>query len=120
MKIMKFHWLLTSTCFVFLLSSSVLANNGPSTTDNLEAMEKEIELEKIQVKADLLLQKIQDLKRAKKDAETRAEKIFIKEEAKILRSELNDLEAEAKAISGRGIYIGTGTLLLIIILILLL
>lgn len=120
MKIMKFHWLLTSTCLVLLLSSSVFATNGPSPTDNREAIEKEIELEKIQVKADILLQKIQDLKRAKKDAETRAEKIIIKGEAKALKSELNVLEAEAQALSGRGIYIGAGTLLLILILVLLL
>ncbi len=119
MKIMKFHWLLMST-LVLLLSSSVFATNGPSPNENSEAIEKEIALEKIQVKADILLQKIQNLKSAKKDAETRAEKIIIKEEAKALRAELNVLEAEAKALSSNGIYIGAGTLLLILILVLLL
>lgn len=105
-----------------IISTSLNATENPKSKID-EVTEAEKDYNTLQEKADVLMLKIMDLKRAKKAANTKEEKREIKSQAKELRSELNALEAEAKAkgqdIKG-GIYIGTGTLILILILILLL
>lgn len=103
------------------MSTSLNATESPDPTiDGISEAENHNTL---QERADALMLEILDLRKAKKEATSRDEKREIKMKAKELRSELNALEAEAKAkgqaING-GIYIGTATLLVILILVLLL
>lgn len=97
----------------------LMANPDPSAAKERGSLAKERKLQELQVKADVLLLKIQDLRSAKKMATIKTEKTAIRQEVRKLRAELKALEAEARAVSG-GIYIGSGALILIIILLLLL
>lgn len=110
-------------CFCSL--GTVNANNDP--TDPIASSEEKGKSEAkyldLQERADHLLLKIQNLKRQKKEVNSREEKKIIRTKAKQLKAELKALEAEAEAagqeING-GIYIGSGTLIVILLLILLL
>lgn len=81
--------------------------------------ERAEKIEMLELKADALEIQIKELRDVRKSASTSAERKAIRMEAKELKSELNAVMAEGRAVSG-GIYIGSGALIAILIILLLL
>jgi len=102
---------LLAMLFMLLISAAPAAanisNNNPAAdkTRNLTDEQK--------ARIEALTNRVKEIKSLDKSKLTKAER-------KELRSELKDINKEAKAIQGRGIYISLGALILIALLVILL
>jgi len=101
---------------LFILFSLTPGKTGsdPHPLIDIESLETE---EDFHQAYEVLKDKVKELKVAKKEATSKAEKKMIKEDITHVKNEIEAVKA--KALSG-GIYIGSGALLLIIILLILL
>lgn len=106
--------------FVFLVAFSnvsLYANNGGEDGEKIviEDLKTEADFEAVQ---NLLAERVEGLKIAKKDAVTKSDKKALRAEIKEVKSDIKAVNKAAKKIGG-GIYLGVGALLAIIIVLLL-
>lgn len=97
-------------CVFSFTSFNVSASDSPVSDDH-QMTKKEF-----QIALDALKQRVENLKEAKKNADTRVEKEALREEIKDVKKETRELKQQASG----GIYIGGGALLVIILLLILL
>lgn len=103
-------------CFFTFSVLTVSAETDPVKTEKEQATTKQLSKEEFKIAYKALKVKIQDLKQAKRHAETKLEKQKINAEIKGVKEEAKALKQQ---VSG-GVYIGSGALIVILLLILLL
>ena len=117
-KLFRTAFLTTVLCLtLFPLFSNNGNNNDPSAEKAKSVDEQRLEV--LQLKADHLVQEIKDLKKARRSADSSAEKKALRKRAKELKGDLDAVYAEGQRITG-GVYIGSGALIAILLLLLLL
>ncbi len=102
---------------LFFFAFTSLPVSAETTPTDGETPEKHRTEEEYKVALDVLTERIEVLKEAKKNASTIEEKQLVKNEIKEIKKEAKALKQEA---SSNGIYIGAGALIVILLLILLL
>jgi len=103
----KIYSLLTVLMLAFTFSSPVsAANAADKPTMNLSEAEVEVRMNEMR-------QRVNEIKELRKTGDlSRAER-------KELRKELREMNKEAKAIGGRGVYLSVGAIIIIILLLIL-
>lgn len=97
-------------CIFTFSSLSAVASNDPVEDD------QKMTQQEFQFALNALQERVENLKEAKKNADTRAEKVALRAEIKDVKKETRELKQQASG----GIYIGGGALLVIILLLILL
>src|SRR5690606_20545621 len=102
----KIYSLLTVLMLAFTFSSPVSAANVDKPTTNLSE-------EEVAVRMNEMRERVNEIKELRKTGDlSRAER-------KELRKELREMNKEAKAIGGRGVYLSVGAIIIIILLLIL-
>ncbi|MBA2328322.1 MAG: hypothetical protein H0V91_01745 [Flavisolibacter sp.] len=101
---------LVALAFLFALTTSTAAASNAIAVNNPEKVELTAEQ---QARIDALKRRVVEIKGIDRSKLT-------KQERKDLRAELKEMNKEAKAIQGRGVYLSVGAIIIVILLLILL
>ncbi|MGI8599122.1 MAG: hypothetical protein ACR2KB_07690 [Chitinophagaceae bacterium] len=101
---------LVALAFLFALTTSTAAASNAIAVNNPEKVELTAEQ---QARIDALKRRVVEIKGIDRSKLT-------KQERKDLRAELKEMNNEAKAIQGRGVYLSVGAIIIVILLLILL